>query len=165
MQVTNITCSKSEFLNQKSITMKKLIILTCLFATLSVAASNPPEVTEKVLKAFNGTFMKATDVVWHETQNYYEASFKQSEILSRAIYDTEGNLLRTTRYYSQENLPIHILTKIQKKYAGKSIYGVTELSMEGEVTYHITLQDETRWYVIKSDSWGTLELSQKFKKA
>jgi hypothetical protein len=49
--------------------MKKLIILACLFATLSVAASNPPEVSEKVLKAFNQTFMKATDIVWHEAQN------------------------------------------------------------------------------------------------
>ncbi|HEV8272158.1 MAG TPA: hypothetical protein VGQ04_12695 [Chitinophagaceae bacterium] len=145
--------------------MKKLIILTCLFAALSVAASNPPEVTEKVLKAFNETFMKATDVVWHETQNIYEASFKQSEIISRAIYDKEGNLLRTTRYYSQENLPINILTKLQKRYAGKSVYGVTELSSEDEVSYHITLQDETNWYVIKADNFGNLELSKKFKKA
>jgi len=145
--------------------MKKLIILACLFATLSVAASNPPEVTEKVLKAFNETFMKATDVVWHETQNYYEASFKQSEVISRAIYDAAGNLLRTTRYYSQENLPINILTKIQKRYAGKSVYGVTELSAEDEVSYHITLQDENNWYVIKADNFGNLELSKKFKKA
>ena len=145
--------------------MKKLIILTCLFAALSVAASAPPEVTEKVLKAFNETFMKATDVVWHETQNYYEASFKQSEIISRAIYDAEGNLLRTTRYYSQENLPINILTKLQKRYAGKSVYGVTELSSEDEVSYHITLQDETNWYMIKADNFGNLELSKKFKKA
>ena len=145
--------------------MKKLIILTCLFAALSVAASAPPEVTEKVLKAFNETFMKATDVVWHETQNLYEASFKQSEIISRAIYDAEGNLLRTTRYYSQENLPINILTKLQKRYAGKSVYGVTELSAEDEVSYHITLQDETNWYMIKADNFGNLELSKKFKKA
>ena len=145
--------------------MKKLIILTCLFATLSVAASNPPEVSEKVLKAFNQTFMKATDVVWHEVQNYYEASFKQSEIISRAIYDADGNLLRTTRYYSQENLPINILTKLQKRYAGKSVYGVTELSTEDEVSYHITMQDETNWYVVKADNFGNLELSKKFKKA
>ena len=144
--------------------MKKLIILTCLFATLSVAASNPPEVTEKVLKAFNETFMKATDVVWHETQNYYEASFKQSEIISRAIYDADGNLLRTTRYYSQENLPINILTRVQKKYTGKSVYGVTELSTEDEVSYHITLQDEKNWYIVIADNWGNLELSKKFKK-
>ena len=145
--------------------MKKLIILACLFATLSVAASNPPEVTEKVLKAFNETFMKATDVVWHETQNYYEASFKQSEVISRAIYDAGGNLLRTTRYYSQENLPINILTRVKKKYAGKSVFGVTELSTEDVVSYHITLQDEKNWYIVIADNWGNLELSKKYKKA
>ena len=145
--------------------MKKLIILTCLFAALSAAASDPPEVSEKVLKAFNETFMKATDVVWHETQNYYEASFKQSEVISRAIYDQDGNLVRTTRYYSQENLPINILTKVQKKYAGKSVYGVTELSTEDQVSYHITLQDENNWYIVKADNWGNLELEKKFKKA
>lgn len=145
--------------------MKKLIILTCLFATLSVAASNPPEVNEKVLKAFNQTFVKATDVVWNEVQNLYEASFKQSEIISRAIYDAEGNLLRTTRYYSQENLPINILTKIHKKYAGKSIYGITELSTEDQVSYYVTLQDEKNWYIIQADNFGNLELSKKFRKA
>jgi hypothetical protein len=145
--------------------MKKLIILTALFATLSTKASSPPEVTEKVLKAFSETFMKATDIVWHEVKNLYEASFKQSEIISRAIYDKDGNLLRTTRYYSQENLPINILTKLQKRYAGKSVYGVTELSTGDEVSYHITMQDEKNWYIIKADNWGSFELEQKYKKA
>jgi hypothetical protein len=145
--------------------MKKLIILTALFAALSTKASSPPEVTEKVLKAFSETFIKATDIVWHEVKNLYEASFKQSDIISRAIYDKEGNLLRTTRYYSQENLPINILTKLQKRYAGKSIYGVTELSTEDQVYYHITMQDEKNWYIIKADNWGSLELEQKYKKA
>ena len=136
-----------------------------MFAALSVRASNPPEVTEKVLKAFNETFMKATDVVWHEVKNFYEASFKQSEIISRAIYDQDGNLVRTTRYYSQENLPINILTKLQKRFAGKTVYGVTELSMEDQVSYQITMQDEKNWYIIKADNWGSLELEQKYKKA
>ena len=145
--------------------MKKLIIFTCLFAALSATASNPPEVSEKVLKAFSETFMKATEVVWHEVQNLYEASFKQSEVISRAIYDQDGNLLRTTRYYSQENLPINILTKLQKRYAGKSVYGVTELSTGDEVSYHITMQDEKNWYIIKADNWGYLELEKKYKKA
>ena len=145
--------------------MKKLIIFTCLFAALSATASNPPEVSEKVLKAFNETFMKATEVVWHEVQNLYEESFKQSEVISRAIYDQDGNLLRTTRYYSQENLPINILTKLQKRFAGKTVYGVTELSMEDQVSYHITMQDDKNWYIIKADNWGSLELEQKYKKA
>ena len=145
--------------------MKKLIIFTCLFAALSATATTPPEVNEKVLKAFSETFMKATDVVWHEMRNYYEASFKQSDVISRAIYDQDGNLMRTTRYYSQESLPINILTKLQKRYAGKSIYGVTELSADDQVSYHITMQDEKNWYIIKADNYGSLELEQKYKKA
>ena len=145
--------------------MKKLIILTCLFAALSAAASNPPEVSEKVLKAFNETFVKATDVVWHEMQNLYEARFKQSEVITRAIYDAEGNLLRTTRYYSEENLPINILTKIKKRYAGKTVHGVTESASEDEVVYYITLEDEKNWYIIEADNWGNLELSKKYRKA
>ena len=145
--------------------MKKLITIVCLFAALGVAASTPPEVNEKVLKAFEETFVKATDVVWHEMENAYEARFMQSDIITRAAYDKQGNLLRTTRYYGEDRLPIHIFTKLKKKYAGKSIFGITELATENEVTYHITLQDEKNWYVVLSDPAGYMELSMKYKKA
>ena len=145
--------------------MKKLIICLSLFASLGAVAAEPPEVNEKVLKAFKETFVRATDVVWHEMQNSYEAHFTQSQIVTRAIYDTEGNLLRTTRYYSEEHLPINILSKLKKKYVGKTIYGVTESSTEDAVSYHITLEDEKNWYIVIADNWGAFELSKKFKKA
>ncbi|HJS55240.1 MAG TPA: hypothetical protein VJ765_11880 [Chitinophagaceae bacterium] len=145
--------------------MKKLAIILSLFVALGTAAAEPPEVNEKVLKAFKETFTKATDVVWHEMPNSYEARFKQSEVTTKAIYDTNGNLISTTRYYFEENLPIHVLAKVKKKYTGKSVFGVTEITNDEEVTYHITLQDEKNWYVIKSDSRGYLELSKKFRKA
>lgn len=145
--------------------MKKIIVFVCLFAALGAAAAPPPEVNEKVLKAFESTFVKAKDVVWHEMTNYYEAHFKQSEIATRAFYDMDGNLLRTTRYYGEENLPINVLTKIKKKYVGKSIYGVTESATEEEAKYHVVLQDEKNWYIIIADSWGSLELSKKYRKA
>lgn len=145
--------------------MKKLIVFLVLFAALGAAATTPPEVNEKVLKAFKETFAKATDVVWHEMQNTYLASFKQSEITTRATYDTEGNLLRTTRYYSEENLPIHILAKLKKKYSDKLIHGVTEITQDDEVAYHITLHDAKNWYMVKADNWGGLELTKKYRKA
>ena len=144
--------------------MKKLLIFLSLFAALTAAAAEPPEVNVKVLKAFNETFVKATDVVWHEMQNSYEAHFKQSDIVTRAVYDTEGNLLRATRYYSEENLPINILSKLKKRYTGKSVFGVTEVTTEEEVSYYITLQDEKNWYIVTADNWGTLELTKKFRK-
>lgn len=145
--------------------MKKLIICLSLFVATGAIAAEPPEVNQKVLKAFNETFVKAKDVVWHEMQNSYEARFKQSEIVTRAIYDTEGNLLSTTRYYSEEHLPINIISKLRKKYSGKSVFGVTESSTEDVVSYHIVLEDENTWYIVIADNSGALELSKKFKKA
>lgn len=144
--------------------MKKLVIFLCLFATLGSIAATPPEVNEKVLKAFKETFAKATDVVWHETQNSYEARFKQSEIITRATYDMNGNLIATTRYYYEDNLPVHILSKLKQKYEGRTVFGVTETTFEDEVTYYITLEDEKNWYVIKSDSSASFEQTKKFKK-
>ena len=145
--------------------MKKLIICLCLFAAVGAVAAEPSEVNEKVLKAFKETFAKATDVVWHENQNTYEATFKQSTIATRATYDTEGNLLRTTRYYSEEFLPINIVMKLKKKYDGKKIFGVTETSSEEMVTYQVVLEDEKNWYIVTADNWGSLELTKKYRKA
>ena len=145
--------------------MKKIIICICLFAAIGAAAAEPPEVNEKILKAFNETFIKAQDVVWHEMQGAYEARFKQSEILTRAIYDIQGNLLRTTRYYSEEHLPINIITKLKKRYEGKTVFGVTESSTEDEVFYQIVLQDAKNWYIVVADNVGSLELSKKYRKA
>ena len=144
--------------------MKSIFIsMPCLLVLSATALGNIPN--EKVLKAFNETFVKATDVVWHEMQNVYEANFKQSEITTRAIYDVNGNLLRTTRYYSEENLPINIISKLKKKFAGRSVFGVTESTTDDEVAYYITMQDEKNWYIVKADNWGTLELTTKYRKA
>lgn len=145
--------------------MKKLITLACIFATLTVAAANPPEVNEKVLKAFEQTFVTAKDVVWHESENSYEARFKQSEIVTRASYDKEGNLLYTTRYYGEEMLPINILTKLKKKFIGKTVFGITESATENDVNYHIVLQDDKNWYIVKADGMGFMELFKKYRKA
>ena len=79
--------------------MKKLIYLAVLFVSLSATAATPPEISEKVLKAFKETFASAKDVMWQESENNCQATFKQSEMKIRAIYDNEGNLLQTVRYY------------------------------------------------------------------
>lgn len=145
--------------------MKKMIYLAVLLTGLTAAAATPPDVTEKVLKAFNETFTDAKNVTWTETENNYKANFSQSEIQVRAIYDGEGNLLETVRYYDEKNLPPNIVAKLKKSYAGKTIFGVTEISSEFELSYHVTLRDAKNWYVVKSDPYGQLELTKKFKDA
>ncbi|TAL40647.1 MAG: hypothetical protein EPN92_14310 [Chitinophagaceae bacterium] len=146
--------------------MKK-IFFAAVFTVLASAgfSHTPSEVNEKVLKAFKETFTNATNVAWLESNNYYEANFKQSAITTRARYDVEGNLLSTIRYYYEENLPSFITAKLKKKYPGKSVFGVTETANEDEVLYYIKLEDDKNWYTIKSDNLARFEMTEKYKKS
>jgi hypothetical protein len=149
----------------KNIAMKKVLFLGLLLAGLAAKAAIDPEISEKVLKAFNETFATAKDVTWQEVDNNCQATFKQSEMKIRAIYDNEGNLLQTVRYYNADNLPPNILAKLKKKYAGKVVFGVTEITTDTEVTYQITLKDDKNWYTIQSDPYANLQQLDKFKRA
>lgn len=145
--------------------MKKFIYLAVLLAGLSASAATPPEVSEKVLKAFKETFNGAQDVVWKEYDNNCQANFKLSEVQVRAVYDRDGNLLETVRYYAEKNLPPNIVAKLKKRYAGKEIFGVTEISSENDIAYHITLKDDKHWYTVKADPYANLQQTDKFKRA
>jgi len=145
--------------------MKKILYLAVLLISLSATAATPPEVNEKVLKAFKETFATAEDVSWKELDDRSQANFKINQIMVRAMYDNEGNLLETVRYYGENNLPPNIVARLKKKYAGKEVFGVTEVTSESEVSYHITLKDEKNWYTIKSDPYANFQQTDKFKRA
>lgn len=146
--------------------MKKLIFgFALLLGSATLFAATPPEVNEKVLKAFQETFKDPKDVNWHEYPNYYEVDFKQDEIKTQVRYDADGNITGTTRYYFERQLPPHIISNLKKKYPQRSVYGVTEIYSENDLQYYITMEDEKNWYTIKSNPLGNLEQTEKFKKA
>lgn len=144
--------------------MKKVLIAAMLLASVATYAA-PPEISEKVLKAFKETFSNAKDVSWDEFDNYYAVKFKDTEIDTRVKYDKEGNIMQTTRYYFEQQLPPFICAKVKKRYAGKKIFGVTEVRSDSELTYYIVLEDDKNWTTIKSDAFGSFQLHEKFKKA
>jgi hypothetical protein len=146
--------------------MKKFLYLAVLLIGVSAAAATPPdEISEKVLKAFKATFTSAEEVTWKELDNSCQANFKMNQITVRAMYDNEGNLLETVRYYGENNLPPNIIAKLKKRYASKEVFGVTEVTSDSEVAYHITLKDEKHWYTVKSDPYANLQQTDKFKRA
>ena len=146
--------------------MKKIILSAVLLVSIvAVTSASPYEVNEKVLKAFNTTFAKAQDVVWHEYDNIYQANFKQDDIQIRAQYDQEGSLIQTIRYYGERQLLPNIVSRLKKRYAGREIFGVTETSSDEGVAFLVTLKDEKNWYVVKSDVYGNLEQTEKFRRA
>jgi hypothetical protein len=74
-------------------------------------------------------------------------------------------LIQTIRYYGERQLLPNIVSKLRKKYTGREIFGVTETSSDLGVSFLVTLKDDKNWYVVKSDVYGNLEQTEKFKRA
>ena len=145
--------------------MKKIFFSAAVLVSLLSFATPPTDVNDKVLKAFNETFAHAQDVQWIETGNQYQANFMQNEIQARVWYDADGNLLQSVRYYKEQNLPLTVLAKLKSNYAGKKVFGVTELSTQTETTYQVVLEDAKTWTIVDADAYGQLTLKKKYKKA
>jgi hypothetical protein len=144
--------------------MKKVSVLTAALMVALFSFARPADVSEKVKKIFRETYAKAQDVQWVECKPNYEVSFSLSGIQSKIIYDTDGNIVSSLRYYSPDNLPVHILSKLKRKYSDKELFGITEVSSEEGITYFIKMHDAQYWYTVKADSEGNLELSEKMKR-
>ncbi|HJW15544.1 MAG TPA: hypothetical protein VJ499_00400 [Flavisolibacter sp.] len=144
--------------------MKKIILLVApvvLFITSSFAA----DPNQKVLEAFSKTFQQVKNVTWQDIDNRYEANFKDNNITFRIMYDQEGNVVKSIRYYFASTLPIFIQAKLSKKYENKTVYGVTEITTDTDVIYHIILQDSKNWIHVQSDSFGNMFTERKLRKA
>lgn len=143
--------------------MKKILLAAIVFASGFSAMADDPN--QKVLDAFNKTFPQVKEVAWTENEHSYEVKFKQNEILSKVTYDMNGNIIKTLRYYYEQNLPLLVLSKVKSKFNDKKIFGVTEESSEEGTYYHIILEDEKHWINITADSYGGIKVNKKFNKA
>lgn len=146
--------------------MKKILlvaaVLTCF---VTFATPSPTDVSEKIKKAFNETFADATDVTWHEYEKYTQANFKQDDVQVKAQFNEDGELLKTYRYYTEKQLMPNIVSKLKKKYPGKEVAGVTELTSDDEVSFVINLRDDKNYYIVKSDVYGNLQQTDRYKRA
>ncbi len=146
--------------------MKRIIYLAFLLTGfVATATASPSEVNEKILKAFSETFTAAQNVTWQEYEDYSQANFSIDKVQVRAQFAEDGRLIRTLRYYSERELLPNIVARLKKKYTGKEIAGVTESSSDDEVSFVINVKDENNWYIVKSDVYGNLQQTDKFKRA
>jgi len=144
--------------------MKKILLSAAIVFSFSFSAM-ADDPSQKVLDAFNKTFPHVKDVAWTESEQSYEVKFKQNEVLSKVTYDKDGNIVKTLRYYYEQNLPLLVLSKVKNKFSDKKIYGVTEESSDEGTFYHIILEDEKHWINITADSYGGIKVDKKFNKA
>ncbi|WP_018627580.1 hypothetical protein [Niabella aurantiaca] len=144
----------------------KLFILTAALSlslnAMTAVASNP--VNEKVMKTFNQVFTDARDVQWNTAAGYSEASFHSGTISVRAMIGNNGNLIRTIRYYKETGLPPNVHYKIRKKYEGKAIFGVTEVTDAAGIRYHVIIHDNRNMYQVIVNNNGNVIEATKYRR-
>jgi hypothetical protein len=146
--------------------MKKILLAALILTSgFRVFAHEPdPTVNDKVLGAFSKTFQYVDNVSWSEFKYAYEVRFNQYGTVTRVVYDKQGNILTTYRYYAEDKLPIMILVRVKQKFSDKKINGVVEESNEEGTTYHLTLEDAKTWLQVRVTGEGTIMVDKKLKK-
>ncbi|HOZ98087.1 MAG TPA: hypothetical protein PKY86_04645 [Niabella sp.] len=144
--------------------MKTLIISAALLLSVAfnASASNVDPANEKVIKTFKLLFKNAENVIWSNTENFYQASFTKADISTRAIFDSKGKLVQTIRYYKETFLPANVLYSVKKEFSGMDIWGVTEVSNDKGVNYRIVLLDNEHYTHINANDAGETEVVNQY---
>ncbi|MFT3979103.1 MAG: hypothetical protein QM687_01445 [Ferruginibacter sp.] len=128
----------------------------------AVSAEN---VNKNIRNAFSEKFINATDVSWKENQGVYFAQFKQEGKEFTAAYSPEADFVAICRRVSLEDLPLKVSEALYKKYAEHNITAeATEIVMEGETGYYLTVENKDSFKLLKCDASGNISVLQKTKK-
>jgi hypothetical protein len=147
--------------------MKKMISL-CLAVTftLGVYALPPSDISDKALESFHRDFPNIQKETILNSGNSVVVYFNEDDHSScRVFYDLNGVLEEVIRYYDASKLSPFIRSKVNEKYAGKEISGVTEVVSANSRFYQINVQDTKVWYQIKCDADGTIITEKKWYKS
>jgi hypothetical protein len=145
--------------------MKKIIFFLLLLLMGVAAHSNPIKVDERIQKLFAEAFPKAKSVTWYGNETHYEVVFFYKDAQCRITYRLDGVVERTERYYSAEDLPPFVLSRVKRNYDGYRIHGITEITTELGMTYYIILEGEQKWVQIQADELGNSYLVKRFKRS
>lgn len=147
--------------------MKKILSF-CLAVTftLGVYAFPPSDVSGKVLESFHRDFPNVQQPTIRTSGNSVMVYFKEDDHSScRVFYDLNGVLQEVIKYYDASKLSPFIRSKVNEKYAGKEISGVTEIVLANNRYYQLNIQDTKIWYQIKCSADGTVTTEKKWRKA
>jgi hypothetical protein len=142
--------------------MKRVIAISATLIFINCVYASPDS---KLITLFNQTFPSAQNIKWHDEADGYVVFFAMNGINNRVCYNYKDDFISCERYYSEENLPAYILFAVKKKYDGKQIFGVTEITNQSSVSYHILLKDDKKIYDVNVSMSGSVRLNKTYLSA
>jgi hypothetical protein len=121
-------------------------------------------VTEKLQITFHEVFPNANRVIWTESKGTHAVYFYTDDIRSMMFFDSEGEFVESTRYYSGEHLPLSIRWKLMNRFPGMHVTGVTESTSFGGVRYSINMENTIQLITVLTDEGGKFVVTEKLKR-
>lgn len=119
--------------------MKKLMMMSALFATIGFAACAQKLDASKVPAAVKAAFAKQYPGVtagWEKENGKYEVSFKQNGNTMSALYEVNGSLQETEMDIKIADLPATVQAYVKEHYKGKTVKEAAKITKaDGTVNY------------------------------
>jgi len=145
--------------------IKTTLTAIVMLVAATAFANDGDNVTSKVRAAFQQDFSRASSVSWKVNSDFYFATFQLNGVSVDAAYNSDGELVGTSRKIDVDQVPLAVSMEIAKKYSGYTVSSkVAELNFEGETRYYIDVQDNAQALTLKCASNGDLSVVSKTKK-
>jgi hypothetical protein len=147
--------------------MKKLFLSLSLILTVAgtVLANDKTNVNEQVEAAFKKEFPGASLIEWNKPGEFYKAIFMLWDHRTEAYFTEDGQLQGSTRSLFYNQLPLAVMTSIDKRFEGAGILEINEINNTEGTRYMLLLELNNKKYRVKADASGSLVEIKKLKKA
>lgn len=146
--------------------MKKLFLSASLMLTVALStafAKDGPGISEELQATFEKEFAGAESVNWKETDDYFKANFVFQGCVTDAYFNKDGELEGTIRSLFFNQLPMAVMTSVNKRFAEAEILDVYEINNANGTSYRLTLTSAKKKYRVMADASGNILEKSKLK--
>lgn len=146
--------------------MKKYYLVMTLTASLFLTAfaSPLPIVNKEVEASFKKEFAGSQLLGWSQQGEYLKATFILAGCRTEAYFTEDGQLQGSIRGLFYNQLPLAVITSVDKRFDSPDAIDVCEITNESGTTYRITLDAKDKRYRVRTDAEGNINDIEKLKK-
>jgi hypothetical protein len=148
--------------------MKRSIFSISLLFVLAIStafAGKPsPDVNSAVAASFQKRFSMVKDVKWIVKDEYSKAEFVYAYSRVEAYFSNEGDFLGSVRNLIYSQLPIPVMSAVEKRFGAVGAYDVIEHHSPAGSSYYLTVETPAKLYRLVVSSEGGISVVKKTRK-
>ena len=144
--------------------MKQLLVSFSLLLSVAAFASDNTTVNEEVKASFKKEFPAANLIEWKNNGDFSTATFMLWGQRTEAYFSEDGKLQGSARTIFFNQLPLAVMTAVDKRFAGAEVLDITEVNNLDGTSYQLLVETKDKKYTIKADAAGNISNVKKLKK-